>query len=367
MIKVVHIIENLISGGKERRLVELLKGSLNSPDVENYLLVLSDEIHYKEVLDMKYMIVSRSENSEMQCLFKSYSYIKKINPDIIHSWGGLASAFASVISFLQRRKFVNGMVTAASDKFPLKTVLYSKFSFPFSDLIVSNSLAGLDAFRVPKNKRRHVYNGFNNKRLENLKSKEEILERFSIKTQYVIGMVANVTAHKDYDTYLEAASKILNQRNDVTFLCIGKDRSLGAKQGTTIEDYRRAYPSEKIIFTGMQNDIESISNILDIGVLITHNHGEGISNSILEYMALGKPVIATDKGGTVELVERDKNGFLIGYENPEDLVKSIQTLLDDPALREKMGKRSKEIVKEKFSIENMVQRTIEIYISLMEK
>ena len=68
-------------------------------------------------------------------------------------------------------------------------------------------------------------------------------------------------------------------------------------------------------------------NVFDIGVLATH--GEGISNSIMEYMALGKPVVASEGGGTCELVQDGITGFLVPRRDPQALAARISQLLDD--------------------------------------
>jgi len=362
-MKVVHIIENLLSGGRERRLMEFLKACQGREDIENHLIILSDEIFFTEIKNIPHTIISRKEFNEVKCLYEIYKFCIKYNPDIIHAWGELAACHASVVKFLLRKKLVNGMVSSAGDKITFKRQAYAKFSFVFSDIILSNSQAGLRSFNVPKVKSRQVYNGFNYDRLKNLKSKEEITQRFNIKTKMIVGMVANFTAHKDYDTYLESAKRIVGIRNDVSFLCVGEGWNMGIKQTRNMDDYKREYACANIIFTGMQKDIESISNILDIGVLISH--GEAISNSILEYMALGKPVVATNKGGTPELIENNGNGFLVEYKNVDELVEKLQLLIDSPELRDRMGKRSKEIIEEKFSITSMVNGIIGIYTSLI--
>ena len=88
--------------------------------------------------------------------------------------------------------------------------------------------------------------------------------------------------------------------------------------GENLKSFESMIPIEfkdKIIFTGKQKHVESIINIFDIGVLCSC-YGEGISNTIMEYMALGKPVIATDCGGNKEIVVHNVTGFLIEPKNP---------------------------------------------------
>jgi len=121
---------------------------------------------------------------------------------------------------------------------------------------------------------------------------------------------------------------------------------------------------DRIIFTGRQTDVESIVNIFNIGVLATFT--EGISNSILEYMALGKPVIATDGGGTSEIVENGVTGYLVPPSNVNVLLEKLELLLDRPYLAKKMGESGKNVVKRKFEIRKMTKEFVCLYQKLIE-
>ena len=98
---------------------------------------------------------------------------------------------------------------------------------------------------------------------------------------------------------------------------------------------------------------------MDICVLSTFT--EGVSNSILEYMALEKPVIATSGGGTNEIVKDNQSGFLISVSDPWKLAEKAELLLNDNDLRRSMGLAGKEIVRQDFSIDTMVDKYISIY------
>jgi glycosyltransferase involved in cell wall biosynthesis len=125
--------------------------------------------------------------------------------------------------------------------------------------------------------------------------------------------------------------------------------------------------SKRIIFTGIRNDVESIVTIFDIGILLTdlEKHGEGISNSIMEYMALGKPVIATDGGGTKELVIDGETGFLIPQKSPKLLAEKIDYLLNNEPLRKRLGTKGKERIQKEFSLDKMVSEHIKLYEELL--
>ena len=108
-------------------------------------------------------------------------------------------------------------------------------------------------------------------------------------------------------------------------------------------------------------------NICDIGILISNKkiHQEGISNALLEFMALGKPVIANDNGGNSELIDTDRNGFILKNDTYMAVKESIISLLDNEKLRSRFGSESKAIVKEKFAIKRMIDLFIQEYVMLM--
>jgi glycosyltransferase involved in cell wall biosynthesis len=167
-------------------------------------------------------------------------------------------------------------------------------------------------------------------------------------------MIASYSPLKDYNTYINAGMIVLNEFPDTTFLCMG-DGDYSQYQKIVSPVY-----STNFILLGKQTDIESIINMFDIGVLATYT--EGISNSILEYMALEKPVVATEGGGTAELVINNETGFFVPQKNEKIMAEKILLLLRDNGKRNLMGQKGKARVKTEFSIEKMINRHIEIYL-----
>ena len=100
-------------------------------------------------------------------------------------------------------------------------------------------------------------------------------------------------------------------------------------------------------------------NVCNIGVLTTIT--EGISNAIMEFMALGKPVIASEGGGTKELIVNNQTGYLIPYKSPKKLENKIILLLNNKTKREEFGKRGKKRIESEFSIKKMLKKFLIIY------
>lgn len=354
-MKILFIVGSLTSGGKERQLIETLKGLEKFKFIKSELIILTNIIHYKEVnkLDIRLHILERIIKKDPFVFWQIQKICKRFAPDIINSWDSMSSVYAVPIAKINKIKFINSMIQNAPIKLECKVYILSRLTFHFSDVILANSYAGLKSYKTPINKSYVIYNGFDFNRIENLHDSKTVKAKFDIKTDIVIGMVASFSKKKDYKTYIKAANLVLKKNNNITFLCIGAgDDSF----------YRKLVNSEnreKIKFLGRQEDVESIMNICDIGVLTTYT--EGISNSIMEFMALGKPVIATDGDGTKELIIDGETGFLIKQKNYVQLVDKIEYLLDNKKEAAFMGSKGRERIKQEFSLEKMTNSFVSLY------
>jgi glycosyltransferase involved in cell wall biosynthesis len=179
---------------------------------------------------------------------------------------------------------------------------------------------------------------------------------------FVAGMVATFDERKDYKMLIEAAIPIVTERNNIRFVLVG--------DGKDFQNVKKLVPGSllnKIIFLGKRTDVESIVNVFDVGILLTNAkvHGEGISNSLIEYMALGKPVIATHGGGTDEVVLDNQNGFLIDPGNTGQLTQKIIFLMDNKPAINKLGNEGKEMIKRRFDLRIMTKNYVELYKRLV--
>jgi glycosyltransferase involved in cell wall biosynthesis len=368
-MKVLFVIDCLASGGKERRLTELMKMLKAKSTIEFELVVMSNDIHYKEVLDLGIGIhyIIRKTKKDISVFFKLYNLCKKYKPDIVHCWDDMTAVYVAPVCKLLNIKLANGMIVDTPVNFNIfnKAWLRAKLTFPLSDLIIGNSEAGLEAYRAPHKKSVCIHNGMHLTRFVNLENSETIKTKIlgeSCNGQLVIGMVAAFEDRKDYDTLIEAAKVLIPLHSEIRFLFIGDGKNF-----TRIKGSIPAEMQDKLIFLGKRSEIEAIINIFDIGILLTNTkmHGEGISNSILEYMALGKPVIATRGGGTTELVRDGVNGFLIEGGDTEHLIEKIELLSGNAELRAELGKNGKSLIQNNFEINQMTQRYIHQYSLLI--
>ncbi len=360
-MNIIYFIDSLNSGGRERRFFELIKTIHQNTDINCEVIILSKKIFYQDIQNLTFPIhyIERKVKKDFSVFIHLYRICKNFRPDIIHSWHFMCSIYAIPIAYLLRIVLLSDVIADAPLKIRYFTSLWikSKIVTLFSQHINANSEAGLKSYEVPNKKSSFIHNGFAFPRLDNLKKPEILHSRFNINTKNIVGMIARFTDQKDHKSFILCAQEILAIRKDVTFILVG--------DGPLRKDIERlvTFPFlEHIIFLGEQDDVESIINILDIGVLSTIT--EGISNAIIEYMALGKPVVATDGGGTNELVVQNKTGFLIYRGDVSGMVEKICYLLDNPEVAKSMGDAGAERIKSEFSMDLMTKSYLQLYNKL---
>lgn len=372
-MKILMVIDSLDKGGKERRMLELIKGlKKHREDFDIYLVSLTDKVEYKYVYDMpiRFEIIKRKYKKDPRIVFKLKKIITDFQPDVIHSWSTMASIYLSAANIFSKKPLINAVLADAHANLGWSDKHYRrvKLTTPFSDVIVSNSEAGIRSYKTPVSKSVCIYNGIDFNRFENLRPvtdmENEILNsRKNGRT--VVSMVASFDERKDFETLVNAAIKMCSANKELVFVLIGG--------GPTLPVLKAKVPAEllnkQIIFTGKKDDIESILQIIDIGMLITNaeTHGEGISNSIIEYMAVGKPVIATRGGGTDEVVRDGENGFLIDPRNEGQIIEKIEILLSKPTLVATMGQQAYRWARQQFDIHKKTEEYVDLYHKLVPK
>ncbi|PWD98993.1 glycosyltransferase [Marinilabilia rubra] len=362
-MKLLMIIESLRDGGKQRRMIELLRILSAKREYSILVLVLKDNMHYEEASELKGVKVhylKRGFRLDPRVFFSFLRIARGFNPDIVHSWGGLPSMVSLPYVLTSRKPFVNGMIANSRLKFLSREWFRTKWTFPFSDVIIANSQIGLDVYKVPDDKKRLIRNGINLDRLVDLKDKDEIRKFYGLNVrQKVVGMVATIDWRKNFPMYVKAALELLSERNDVTFFIVG--------DGPDKEEIQKLIPSglnNHFIFTGKIRNVEEVVSLFDVGVLASF--GEGTSNSLLEYMLLGKPVVATDVYGVNEVIEEGVNGFLVPSNDYHSMHEKIDDLLENSELSMKMGTAGKEFVNNNYSIDQMVSAFESVYSEVLK-
>ncbi len=182
----------------------------------------------------------------------------------------------------------------------------------------------------------------------------------------LVGVVARLDRIKGIEYFLEAAVQTAARRPDVRFLIVGDTH---ANRGGYREHLKRLAASlgvgNLVRFTGFRIDVPALLSIFSVSVLPSLS--EGLSNTLLESMAAGIPVVATAVGGTPEVVEDGVTGILVPPRDPLAMADAVCRLLDQPDMAAKMGGAGRERIAERFSNERMIAETASLYRELLSR
>lgn len=362
-MKILFFIDSLISGGKERQLYYLLKKICTNNNI--MLVVFNDEVFYKEIFDLpiQIRIIPRSEKYTLKTIKTLYSVCNRFNPELIHSWDNIGTLLIMTYLLLHPKvKLVSSIRYAGKIKRNLLHKTIQKIVFKRSSLIISNSTCGIKVEQLFDHKKGYViYNGIDLQDFVLISSEvsSNISEFESFQTKIV--MLASFTAAKDYITYIRIAKKIISKYPTCCFLCVGDGPNRKEAELETGE-----YLNKNIFFLGVRRDIPAILKQMDIGILFnnTNGHAEGISNAVMEYMAAGLPVIATNAGGTPEIVKDEESGFLVPAFDEKIVSEKIEYLIENPEEAQKLGTEGRKIIEKDFSIKKMTSEYCKLYVKL---
>ncbi len=218
----------------------------------------------------------------------------------------------------------------------------------------------IDTERVPAQKVDVLYNGVDIARYGSRTSDRSALDALGVPPATVVGVVANYRPVKDLALFLRAARLVANEAPETVFLLIG-DGPLRGELRSLAEELGIA---GRVFFTGGRGEVTDYLPHLAVGCLSSSS--EGFSNAILEYMASGLPVVATDVGGNAEAVEDGVSGYLVRERSPEAFAAPILRLLRDREQRAAMGRKSFERCREKFDLAGAIRAQERYYSALLE-
>ena len=175
----------------------------------------------------------------------------------------------------------------------------------------------------------------------------------------VIGNIAALTDHKDHRTLIEAARIVLARRRDVRFVIAGE----GECRPGLERQLRETGLEEKVLLLGFRDDIDTLLPAFTLFCLSSHM--EGLGTSVLDAMAFGIPVVATNAGGIPEAVEDGVTGRIVPVRNASRLADALLELLEDEARRKSMGIAGRHSFEQHFSVDRMVEKTIRVYEELI--
>lgn len=371
-IRLLNVVPTLLCGGTENHFMTLSR-ALDPSRFDLHFACLRkwgpfvEELKARQIPLVEYRLSTfRSLNALVQQA-RLARYVKQHAVDIVHTYSFYGNVFA-----IPPGRFAAPVVVASiRDRGPYLTPMQRRVQrhvCKLADCILVNAEAvkqwllddGYDESRIEI-----IPNGIDTSRFV-ATDRATVLRSLGVtESARVVGVVSRLSRLKGIETFIQAAALIAKQADDVRFVIVGEPSPIknleylvelsGLAQSLGIGD--------KVIFTGLRSDVPAVMSALDVSVMPSLN--EALSNVLLESMAAGAPVVATDVGGTSEALVDGVNGRLVPPASPELMAAAIQQLLDSPALAQRLGGAARRTIDERFSLDRMVHATESLYDRLL--
>lgn len=368
--KVLQFINSFHQGGSERQAVQLTRLLREDGTFEVFLACLNDEgILRQEVEKLgfneipEYKLTSFFNANFLLQARSCAKFIRQNKIEIVHThdfytnvFGMFAAKLAGVKVRIASKRETGGMRSKAQK-------IVEKIAFRQANLIVANSEAVKNYLTnkgISADKINVIYNGLDLERLTPKEtSRTKICEELGLpkdENAKFVTMVANLRhTVKNQPMFLRAAKIVLEKHPNAHFVLAGE----GELRDSLEKLAKDLQVSENTHFIGLCTKVPELLSISYVCTLTSFK--EGFSNSILEYMSAGKPVVATKVGGASEAVIEDETGFLIDSDDDQALAEKLIWLLGNTQKAEEMGKKGQKIIKEKFSCEAQLEKTKNLY------
>jgi glycosyltransferase involved in cell wall biosynthesis len=201
-----------------------------------------------------------------------------------------------------------------------------------------------------------IYNGVDLVRYDHTDPCCTLREEYGLpEAAQLVGVVARLEAEKGHPTLLDAWPAVVRRVPNARLLVVGE----GSRREELEAQAAALGITEWVVFTGRRDDVPAVTAALDVAVLPSYREAQGLT--ILEAMALSRPVVASAVGGIPEVIEDGRTGLLVPPHDPEALAAAITRLLTDHAYADLLAKGGHDLVHERFCLERMVFAIEQIY------
>jgi glycosyltransferase involved in cell wall biosynthesis len=372
---VLQFINSFHQGGSERQAVQLARLLAGSNRYHLHVAcldkggVLREEVERLGIpLIPEFPLNSFYDRNMLTQLRRCAALLRERKVDVVHThdfytnvFGMLAARLARVPVRLASRRETGGMRTAAQ-------LRVERTVYRFAHAITANAEAvrrQLISEGVPARKIATIYNGLDLDRLAPRLTRDEALALFNLPpmgARRFVTIVANLRHDvKDHPMFLRAARRVREEIPEAAFVVAGegelteKMRALAGELGL----------ERDVFFIGGCKMVAELLAVSDVCVL--SSRAEGFSNSILEYMAAARPVVATNVGGASEAITEGLTGYLVAAGDDEMMAARIISLLREPERAREMGGQGRQKIEEQFSCEAQLENVERLYERLLDK
>lgn len=360
-MKIIQVLPELNEGGVERGVVELNR-ELALKGYQSFVISNGGKLQNQIKKDggdhIKFDVCSKNILTVFLRVIALKKILKDINPDIIHvrsrvpAWlvflanKSLGFKVVSTVHGFNSVGFYSSIMTKADHiicvSSSIKEYIQKHYKTSNEKITVIARGIDLDVFNP---------NNLDKEFIENFKKEYELDGKF------VVSSVGRVTQLKDYETFIKAIALVLEKNSNIKALIVGGIREDKKEYFDSLKELTKKLQIEdKIIFTGSQSKIEQIYALSDV-VVSSSKKPESFGRAVAEAIALNTPVIATNHGGVKDIIIENENGFLFEVGDQKQLSDSIEKSVN-------LNFNGYNYISNNFSLENMVEKTLNVYKGL---
>lgn len=364
-VRVVTLVDRVIGGGGGERVAAALTAALDPERFDRALCVTrpSPRDQVEELRDAGVTVIELDRRRRLQPLawLPLVRHARRHGIDVLHCHKFGSNAWGAVIAPLIGAPVLVTHEHSWSFTGDRRRMLVDRHVIaPRAAAMVA--VSSLDARRMveiehlPRDKVRVIPNGIVTPRVADPLALRRAL---AIDPEVpVIGFVGRLRPEKRVDLILTAAATLLGERK-VHVVLVGA----GPEEATLRDQVREASIADAVTFLGFRADATTLAAGFDVAVLASDR--EGAPLTLLEYMALGRPIVTTSVGGIPEIVEDGRDAVLVPPGDAASLAGAIGRLLDDPAERLRLGSEAAARQAAQFSFEEMTRRVERLYLELL--
>jgi glycosyltransferase involved in cell wall biosynthesis len=362
--RILHIIPTLDRGGAEKQLT-LLASRLPRDEFEVHVCALTRggplaaDLH---AAGIPISIIGKRWKFDPRAYWRLERHVRELRPDLVQTWLFAANAYGRAAALRCRVPVILGGERCVDPWKSGYQLAIDRLLAARSTAVVVNSSGVRDFYQrrgIPAKAFRTIPNGVDLARAPDL-SRAALLSSLGLPDEArLIAGVCRLWPQKRIKDLIWATDLLRVLRDDVYLLLIGD----GPQRDVLMNYARKCRIADRVCFLGLRDDVPQILPHCDL--LWLASGYEGMPNAVLEGMAAGIPVVATDIPGTRDLVVPGETGYLVPVGERAQLARYASKLLEDPALAKQMGSAGRDRVARDFSVDSMVTRYAELYRELL--
>jgi glycosyltransferase involved in cell wall biosynthesis len=361
-VRIVAVLATGTNGGAQEHLYSLMT-RLDRSRYDASVVALSPGSAVRKLQRAGIPVLVIDDPDDAVAVGALTAHLADVRPDVVHNHMYRAElvgtrAAIALAAIGRRRPYVvstihSSRVRSAEDREQLRRLT------PHMDRLIAVSQAmvrkihdeGRDTIPVDL-----IYNGVDLERYDHQEPCCTLHEEYGMEPgSQIVGVVARLEPEKGHPTLLEAWPLVLRAVPDAYLLVVGE----GSQREALERQARELRIAHRLVFTGRRDDVPAVTAALDVAVLPSYREAQGLT--ILEALALSRPVVASNVGGIPEVIENGVTGTLVPPHDPGALAAAIIRFLTDHPYADTIAKAGHDMVHDRFCIELMVKAIERIY------